>query len=583
MMSGMCVRQSVRFSKPEDAMILNRGWFWLGAAMLLPVFIFGQNHGLWRHGEMRVVEIGREMYVSGNWSVPTLNGEVFLEKPPLMFASVALSFRLGHKVSENLARIPSTIYALLGAISIMLIGRRIASARLGLWAGLVLSTCMLYFVRAHQCSLDIALAAFISLSLLSFLRIYKKDKTRYSFLEVIPLYIFATLAFYTKGFIGILFPGLAIVTFLLWMRDLKAIRRLRPWLGLIVFLALTAPWFVKLWQHGGNEYLRIFLVDNHLLRFVQTSKSYLGHHTRWYWYFQIIWKFFEPWSLFLIPAGVLLFRRKFRMDFSGPGRILILSWFISGFLFLTVSSTKREVYLLPVLPPCSLAVAAWIEYRARTDPGPVWEQVFAWVFAVFLLGLSAWLPLYCATHEQGGSLRAVWFLPLSLMASMSALYFLLKKNRARFYTMAMVAAWVLALIAAIFYLPIYSLDKDASRFCRRVAEITTESEFIYALHPREMEYGYIGFYTGKRVKDLRREKRLLELALSASPVFVVMVAGKPGSLESNPEYVRKKGAGLELVYSEPVGERVSALWRLLPSKSEGPGGPEGSGGQEKEG
>ena len=65
-------------------------------------------------------------------------------------------------------------------------------------------------------------------------------------------------------------------------------------------------------------------------------------------------------QMFLVPAGVLFFRKGFRQDFSPAGRILILSWFLPGFLFLMMSSQKREVYLLPVLAPVSLAVAAWI-------------------------------------------------------------------------------------------------------------------------------------------------------------------------------------------------------------------------------
>jgi 4-amino-4-deoxy-L-arabinose transferase-like glycosyltransferase len=549
-------------------MPLNRVWFWLGAALLLPLFIFGQSHGLWRHSEMRVVEIAREMYVSKNWAVPTLNGEVFLEKPPLMFASAALSFKLFGKVSEGIARVPSTIYAVLGALSVMLLGRHIGCYRMGLWAGLILTSGTLYFLRAHQCSIDIALTAFVSLTMLSFCFIYEKDKKSYSFLQTLPLYIFATLAFYAKAFIGILLPGAAILTFLLWMRDAKAIWRLKPWFGIIIFLALTGPWFLELWRQGNSEYLRIVFIDNHLYRFVETSRSELGHHTRWYWYLEIIWKFFKPWSLFIVPAGVLFFRNKFRRNFSGVGRTLILSWFISGLVLLTVSSTKREVYLLPLLPAASLAVAAWIEYRASMDPGPVWEQIFSLVFAMLLIGLSLFLPIYCAIQKEAGSPWALSFLPLSLLVSVPAFYFLVKKNWARFYALAMATAWVLALAAAIFYLPIYSLDVDASPFCRRIAEITHESKFIYAVNPQEKDYGYIGFYTGKSLRDLKNEQDIKELARSPSPVFVVMVAHNRWDMESEPEYVKKKGARLELIDSEPVGGRISAIWRLLPARHE---------------
>jgi 4-amino-4-deoxy-L-arabinose transferase-like glycosyltransferase len=535
--------------------------FWLSLALFLPLVVIGQDHGLWRYQEWRDVEVGREMFVAGNWAVPFLNGEVFLEKPPLLFASVAAIFKLFGRVSANLARIPSTLFALLGILSTVALGRRIGGSRMGLWAGLILATGALYFEQSHMCSMDVALGAWVGLTLLSFFRVYQKAKDRYSFLEVFPIYFFAVLAFYTKAFIGLVIPALAILMFLVWMGDVRAVGRLRLGFGALLFLVLTAPWFAELLRQGGLAYWKIVFLDNHLYRFFQTTQSDLGHHTRWYWYFQIIWKFFSPWSLFLVPAGVLFFRPSFRARFSEPGRKLILSWFISGFVFLTLSSTKREVYLIPLLPAAALAVAAWVDDRARA-PGPIWEQLFTWALAALILVLSFLLPGYCGFEASAGDPWALAFLPLAVAVSAWGVYNLLHKNGQGFSDRAWAAGWVLALVAVIFYVPIFSYVNDASHFSRRVAEMTRGRQ-LYALTYYCTE-GYMGVYAGQEVTDLAKVKSVAELAKSPEPVYVVMVAQSLKNLKSQPRWVKKRGAELVLLAAEPIGNRMSALWRLVP-------------------
>ncbi len=65
-------------------------YFVLLLIVVVPLFSIGlSNHGLWSADEPRVAEIGREMALSGNWAVPTLNHKPFLEEPPLYYATVA--------------------------------------------------------------------------------------------------------------------------------------------------------------------------------------------------------------------------------------------------------------------------------------------------------------------------------------------------------------------------------------------------------------------------------------------------------------------------------------------------------------
>jgi len=77
------------------------------------LFMMGlRDHTLWDYHEPYVGGIIREMTTSGNWVVPTLNGQPFLEKPPLfyLFGAMVCSV-IGHFQPWAL-RLPSVLLAL---------------------------------------------------------------------------------------------------------------------------------------------------------------------------------------------------------------------------------------------------------------------------------------------------------------------------------------------------------------------------------------------------------------------------------------------------------------------------------------
>jgi 4-amino-4-deoxy-L-arabinose transferase-like glycosyltransferase len=86
----------------------------LGLALLiaLPLYIFGTfNHDLWRPAEAREAGIAREMIENGNWVATYLNGNLFLEKPPLYTWAIALPLQwLGYR--EWVVRIPVFLFTL---------------------------------------------------------------------------------------------------------------------------------------------------------------------------------------------------------------------------------------------------------------------------------------------------------------------------------------------------------------------------------------------------------------------------------------------------------------------------------------
>jgi len=283
--------------------------------IVIPLFSLGlSNHGLWSADEPRVAEIGREMALTGNWAVPTLNEKPFLEEPPLYYGALALIFKV-FGVSDKVARIPSAFFSLATVLVLFFVANSIYGPRIALLSGIILATTGEYFRVAHWVVVDSALTFFVLSTMALSISGYLAENSRKKLVWYSLMYVAATLAFYSKGFIGIVIPGLGILAFLVAERNFKEILRMRLWLGALIFVVMTLPWFIALWQQAGTEYLNVFFMHNHLQRFLpaglagRISGSSSGRHHPLYYYLVEFPIGFLPWSLLLIPVFIHAFSK----------------------------------------------------------------------------------------------------------------------------------------------------------------------------------------------------------------------------------------------------------------------------------
>ena len=493
-----------------------------------PLFFLGlSNHGLWTADEPRVAEIGREMALSGNLAVPTLDRRPFLEEPPLYYASLASVFKLFGGASDRIVRLPSAIFALGGVVALFFLGATLFGPRIGFFSAFIMATCGEYFRVAHWVIVDSALTCFVVLGLTFFITAYFQQERRKRVVLYSLCYFCCTLAFYAKGLVGIAIPGLAVLTFLLFEKNLKEVARMHIWLGAAIFAALALPWFIALYNQGGVEYLKVFLVHNHLERFAGGST---GHHQPFYYYLTQFPGGFLPWSLLIVPVFLASFRKVRALKGKEKSGLLFAQcWFIAGLLFLSIASTKRVLYLMPIFAPVSM-LTAWYIDATLARAAPRWsERFFEGLFglAPLITGLTV-VPAYIyflRKYSLAVQLREV--LPIasfSLAAVLLAIAGLrfYKKDVGRLWFFSSASVFSLLLLGLVTAFPILDRYKSFVPFCNDIIDKVPATVNLYSYQPDETLRGAVPFYTGRFLAETETIASLRKAAEREGKIFVVI-------------------------------------------------------------
>ena len=332
-----------------------RDLLWLA---LIFGLLFGFRLGSYPLGnpdEGRYAEIPREMVASGDWVTPRLNGVNYFEKPPLMYWATAVALKVAGPSEWSMRAMP-VLFALGGLLLTYAAARRLYGRDAGLASAAVLGTSLLYFTIAHIILLDMAVSVLMSATLFCFiLGVNEPPGTRRRWLFY-GLYASAALATLTKGLIGVLVTGAVMFLWLLIFNQWKRLRPLHLPTGLLLFLAIAAPWHILAAQHNETWAHRYFIFE-HWQRFTTPAASRPGP---WYYYIGIILAGLIPWVGFLGPAVRDGVRGGWAARGKNANAWFLLTWvgFIS--LFFTKSHSKLPPYILPVFPALAVLIGAWL-------------------------------------------------------------------------------------------------------------------------------------------------------------------------------------------------------------------------------
>ena len=314
------------------------------------------NHHFWLVDEPFVAEVAREMHASGDFLVPRLNGEPFLEKPPLHYAAVALAYRfLG--VTPLAARLPSAGAGLLTLVATYFLGRRLLGRRAGLWGALLLPTFYLFFYLTHYCLVDATLVLVTTAGFLAGSYAFGEDARRWA----VPAVYAATIAaFLAKGFVGPAMIAIGLLAFSLWSRDATLLRARGHAAGMLALGAVVAGWGAALYRAGGGAFLREAYLANSVGRIFAITSLVPQHDDL------ITHAVSAPALLYGLLGNIVPWTPAFlwailpaRLRGARParGRAFLGAALLANLAALLLAHNKRGMYLLPLYPLMALLVA----------------------------------------------------------------------------------------------------------------------------------------------------------------------------------------------------------------------------------
>jgi 4-amino-4-deoxy-L-arabinose transferase-like glycosyltransferase len=342
-------------------------------------------------------QIARNMLESGDWVTARLDGVAYLEKSPLKYWMIAVSYTI-FGVHDWAARLPLALAAVLLCWVTARFGVWAFSPRAGLVAGLSLATCVGLFLFTRILIPDVILTLTVVTAMWSLLRVLEETEPhprRWAFLLAASVGTGLLL----KGLIAAVFPLAAGGLYLLVTRQLfrqRTWRRIHPLSGVLVVLLIAAPWhvlatlrnppyfdFTMHSERGAyHGFFWFYFLNEHVFRFLNMRypRDYNTVPRLWFWALHLLWLF--PWSVFLPAAARLNYKP---VDRAGRTRLLALCW--TGFIlsFFTLSTTQ-EYYSMPCYPALALLIGSGVAQGGAWVRGGLKAVSVIAALAVLLIG-----------------------------------------------------------------------------------------------------------------------------------------------------------------------------------------------------
>jgi 4-amino-4-deoxy-L-arabinose transferase-like glycosyltransferase len=431
-------------------------------------------HDLWAPDEPFFGEGSREMVADGQWLVTHVNGVVNSHKPPLFFWLIAIfSLPLG-AVTEFTARLPSVLAAL-GTIALIIrLGRRSFGPKTAALTGMLLATTYMFWDKARWSQTDSLLCFLIWVALSAFeaWRSGDADGRRAGAL----FWCAAGLAVLTKGPVGLLLPVGIVIVFLAVERDLGTLRRFAPLVGPLVFVLVAGAWAVAATVWGPADYSVIGALREH---FVERGVHGM-HHVRPFWYYA------ERLPLSLLPwtgllPGALMVAWRNRRQSSGLRLSLVVAVFVV--VFFSISTEKRDLYVLPAFPAIALMMAVMIGEISGWREGledavsldrrwvTVGQAIVGGIFTIVAMAVP-----FASDRVEYLPAWMVYVLGAVLFATGVAALVTALRGRALASVVATSAGMaILYLVATALVYPAMEPRKSSRSFALRIKETTAES------------------------------------------------------------------------------------------------------------
>ncbi len=325
------------------------------------------------------------------------------------------------------------------------IGARIAGGAAGALAGGILGLALLSGVEARIAKTDAMLLAAGTLAQLGLFKVLVRPKGSPAsgfFWGPFLFWFGSGLAVLIKGPIVTIASVSTIVVFLAFTRDWRALKRLRPLPGLLLFAVVGLSWVTLISIQTGGEFLRESVGHALLGKVSQGDDSHggpPGYHT-----LALLLTFWPATALLgLAIAAGWRYRRQ-------PAVIFLLGWLVPSWLIFELIATKLPHYILPTFPALAILTALGVRDAASLLSGKGrYLHLLARIAFVIGTVLLIAAPFYAAT-EMGAAVVTFWNLAAAVLGVASLVFVLWLTRKPTIDKVAVAAIAPVAFVAAVF-------------------------------------------------------------------------------------------------------------------------------------
>lgn len=339
--------------------------------------------------ESRNIVTACEMVTDGNWLVPTMNGELRLEKPPLptwVGGVIELACPDSLAAQRTAAGIMGLVWTWFLYLFAKLLTRR---HHFALLTAMVFLTSYHIVVMGRTATWDIYCHAFMMGGIYLLARGLLADRReQWRWLPAAGLMM--GLSFLSKGpvsFYALLLP--ALISIFAFLRPAAK----GKWPAVIVMLVVMVV--VSGWWYA---YLLVFHADAVDAVVHKESGAWVSHNVRpWYYY----WRFFTETGVWAVVMLAALFAPYWKRLLPDGGKspdgsldprrtyLFALTWTLAALVLLSLMPEKKIRYLLPMMAPCALCVACLLEHfeNAHDKPSRLLVRINGWLVCVVAAAL----------------------------------------------------------------------------------------------------------------------------------------------------------------------------------------------------
>lgn len=356
---------------------------WLGTGLV--------GHDPWKPDEAYSFGLVYSMLQSGDWLVPTLAGEPYMDKPPLFYWTAALFAKLFAPLLplHDGARLASGFYSALALLFIGLAGRKLYGENRGWAAAIILIGSLGMLVRAHQMITDLALLAGCAMMLYGYS--YSQERVMRA---GIWIGTGIGIGFMSKGFIA---PVLFILIAAMLPALFKNWRERRYFLSLGIAALCALPWLaiwpVLLYLHSPQLFAD-WAWSHNIGNWLDYAKA--GPNQDAFYYLKNLpWL---AWPALPLAAWVVWQSRK-RLAQRDDLQLPLVSFAVM-LVALSLVPNIKEVFALPMLLPIALLATASLSMLKRGAANALdWFGLMTFALVAILMWWG-WAGLLLDNHAK---------------------------------------------------------------------------------------------------------------------------------------------------------------------------------------